>query len=176
MTEDTIGFEVTEEIAVGDLTAVQEERLPVCQNLKVRIAKAGVKASKNGDLKTLKLDLVIVDGIPAVDPDTGETKMRYANKHVFPSFNDLLVWANPETKTSNWYTSKQYLLPFKQFLVAMGVDFKDVKINDAFLESLVGREVLVSIKHEQETVQNEAGEYVPTGGVRERVVNFRKAA
>lgn len=168
MSNENVGFEVTDEVQVGDLSAVQTQILPVAQNVKVRVVKASVDSSKDKALKTLKVELKIVDGIPVGD------EMKYINKSIFPGFMDLCVWADPAIKTSAWYQSKQHLLGFKTFCQALDIDVKDVKINDEFLSSLIGLELTVNIGHEEETVVGEDGKRVKTGTLRERIRGFRK--
>jgi len=175
MSDEQVGFDVINEVSVGDLTEVRQEMLPVAQNVKVRIDKASVETSKDKDLKSLKLELAIVDGIMVGD------EMKFANKKVFPGFMDLCVWANPATKNSNWYKTKQHLLGFKQFCQALELDLKDVKINDEFCASLLGRELLINIIHEEETVadpndldQNGKPKRKKTGVLRERIKSFKK--
>ena len=176
MSEDQVGFEVTEEVVVGDLTAVQQAITPTAQNIRVKIAKASVDVSKDKDLKTLKLELRVVEGIPVLNSQTGEMELKFQNKPLFPGFMELCIWANSVTKNSQWYKNQQHLLGFKQFCQALSIDLKDVKINDEFLASLVGRELLVSIRHEEETaVNSETGKREKTGSLRERIGQFKKA-
>lgn len=186
MSEENVPFEVTEQIEVGDLSDVKEQRqlTPVASKVKVRIAKASVQETKDKDIKSLKLELRIVDGIEAPVRDelgnpTGETKMAYQNKPLFTGIMDLVVWADVSVKgrsEKNWWKTKQYLVGFKGFLIAVGSDLKSVKVNDEFLSALIGAEVLVDIQHEEETAKDEHGETVKLGTYRERLKNFRKVA
>lgn len=170
-----VPFEVTDEVVVGDLTAVQQAITPVAQNVKVRIAKASVDTSKDKALKSLKVELRVVDGIPVLNHNTGETEMKFLNKPIFPGFMELCIWAD-SSKDSQWYKNQQHLLGFKQFLQALDLDIKGVKVNDEFLASLVGRELLISIRHEEETAVNpETGKREKTGTLRERIGQFKKA-
>lgn len=176
MTEETVPFDVHEEVVVGDLTEVRQEIMPIAQNVKVRIAKASIDQSQDKALKSLKLELKIVDGIPIQNAQTGEFEFRYQNKSLFPGFMDLCIWADPATKNSNWYKNKQHLLGFKQFCQALAIDLKDVKVNDEFCSELLGKELLVNITHEKETVVNpETGKREETGSLRERIRGFKRA-
>lgn len=175
MTETTaeVPFDVTDGIAVGDLNAVQSEIMPQAQNVKVRIAKAAIKTSKDGGLKSLNCEFKIVDGILIND------ELKYQNKSIFPAFMDLLVWANPETKTSTWYKNKQHLMGFKEFCKALDIDLSSVVVNDEFIANLIGRELTCNIVHEAETsnVQDpDTGkiERVKTGTMNVRLKAFRK--
>lgn len=171
-----VPFDVTDEVIVGDLTAVQQAITPVAQNVRVRIVKASLEPSKDKALKTIKTELKVVEGIPVLNQQTGETELKFQNKSLFPGFMELCVWANPAIKNSTWYKNQQHLLGFKQFCQALSLDIKAVKINDEFLGSLIGRELLVSIRHEQETAVNpETGKREATGTMRERIGSFKKA-
>ena len=175
MSDDQVGFDVVDEVVVGDLTDVKEQRqvLPVAQRVKVRIAKAGTQATKDKDIKSLKLDLRIVDGILV-----GE-ELKYANKPLFTGLMDLVYWGDLSVKgrsEKTWWTSKQYLIEFKKFCLATGFDIKDVRINDDFFQIITGKEVLVDIQHEEETaVDPTSGERVKLGTFKERLRNWRKA-
>lgn len=175
-----VPFDVTEEVSVGDLSDVKEQRsiMPVAKGVKVRIAKAGPLKSKDGDLMGIKAELRIVDGIelPVLDDignPTGETKMAYKNKPLFTGIMDLLYWANPETKNSNWYKTRQHLVNFTAFLKALGFELTNVKVNDGFFGLIKDQEVLVDILHEEESVLIE-GERKKTGTFKEKLKNWRK--
>lgn len=177
MGED-IPFDVVEEIVVGDLTDVKEQRsiVPPSQNVKVRIAKASMQENKSKDIKGLKLEVRIVDGIEVMDTESGVSELKYQNKPLFTNLMDLCFFADPSTRNSNWFTTKQHLVGFKKFCVALDVDVKAIKINDEFLQELNGREVLVDIRHEEESVlDSTSGKYVGMGTFRERLVNWKKA-
>lgn len=170
------GFDVTEEIVVGDLTAVQQAITPMAQNVRVKIAKASVDTSKDKALKSLKVELKVIEGIPVLNQETGETELKFQNKSLFPGFMELCIWADGTVKNSQWYKNQQHLLGFKQFCQALGLDIKAVKVNDEFLTGLIGRELLVSIRHENETAVNaETGKREATGTMRERIGQFKKA-
>lgn len=169
--EETIPFDVTEEVEVGDLTAVQEEILPKANGVKVQIVKASVKPSKDKLLKSLNVMVRFIEGIVS----NGELKYESGKKTGFTSFMDLVIWASPEkSENSDWYKNGQHLLGFKQFLQAIGEPVSPApKINDAWLESIKGRECLVNIVHEEESsVIN--GERVKTGAFSAKFKNWKK--
>lgn len=175
MSEDN-PIEVIDEVTVGDLTEVRQEIMPVAQNVKVRINTASVDVSKDKALKSLKVGLKIVDGIAIQNAQTGDLEFKYQNKSLFPGFMDLCIWADPAVKNSAWYKNKQHLMGFKQFCQALQIELKDVKVNDEFCSALIGRELLVNIKHEKETVLNqETGKREETGSLRERIGGFKRA-
>jgi len=170
-------LEVTEEVVLGDLTDVKEQKqiVPASSGVLMRIAKAGTMASKNGDIKSLKLELRIVDGISVIDQATGTEEVKYKNKPMFTSMMDLPYWCDTAVKTSKWWQTKQYLINFKKLCIALDIDIKAVTVNDSFLECLIDREVVVDIRHEENQVKSPEGEYVADGTFREKLVNFRKA-
>lgn len=173
--EDVVPFDITEETVVEDLDKVQQDILPVAQNILGLIRKASVAKNKDGDLKYLKLEIAIVEGIPVENQD-GETEYRYRNKVVFPGMMETCFSAsNSRKESSEWFKKNQHLLGFKSFCVAMGIDLKKVVINDDFLASLIDRNVLFSIKHEEDRIVNEKGEKVGTGIFRDRVYGFKAA-
>lgn len=171
MSEDMV-----EEVLVEDLSVVNEQRsvLPATPRVKVRIAKANTQANKDGDIKSLKLELRIVDGILNADGIA-----QYVNKPLFTGIMDLVYWGDLSVKgrsEKNWWKSKQYLIEFKKFCLAVGVDLKDIKVNEDFLVALVDREVQVDIQHEEESiVDSSTGERMKTGTFKERLRNWRKA-
>lgn len=173
--EDEVPFEVTEETVVEGLDKVQQDILPIAQNVLGLIRKASVAYNKDKNMKYIKLELAIANGIPTVNTD-GETEYRYRGKVVFPGMLETCFWADPNQKTSDFFKNKQHLLGFKSFCVAMGVkDLSTVKINDTFLTNLIDRHILFSIKHEEETQVGEDGKKVGTGIYRERVYGWKPA-
>src|SRR3990167_1845860 len=145
-------FEVTDEIETGDMSDVQEDLLPVSSKALFVIKKAGVdsiplsKTDSTPVLKKIKLQVKLVEGVEVA----GE--LKYKGKVAFIEF---LVWHSPEHKTKDWYTSRKYLLPYKQFLVGMKYDPKESpKINDQLLSEWVDREFRADIQ--QKPIQVEA--------------------
>jgi len=182
--EEAVGFEVTEEIQPEDMSSVVEQKslVPVTQRVKVRIAKAAVQVAKSTELKGLNIELRIVDGIEILDTVTGMTELKYVNKPMFTSLMDLCVWAaehkadpavNP--KSHNWYKTKQYMVEFKKFLIALGYDIKTPPlINDEWLASIIGQEVLVDVLQQQDTALDAAtGERKKLGTFSQRLKNWK---
>jgi len=168
---------VAEPQEVEDLTDVKEERRakPLCKGLKVRIFKASANKTKNGDLKYINLELQIVDGIEIINKETEEAELKYVNSKVFTRMMDTCYWANPETKTKQYFVHKQHLVGFKKLMSALELPLKGTVVNDEFIQSITGREILIDIIHEKETVLNEStGKYDETGNLRDRAVNFAK--
>lgn len=181
-----VPFDVTEEVVIEDLSAVKEQKslVPVTPKLRVKIAKASVQKSKGGDIKSLKLEVRIVDGIEVSDKETGAVEVKYKNKPMFTGMMDLVVWADLTVKNrgnSEWWKTRQYQVELRKFLSALGYDPKSPpKINDDFFAVIADQEVLVDVTHEEESIKrvNENighEEYVGTGVFRERLRNWSKA-
>lgn len=170
------GFDVTDEVIVQDLDEVKEQRhlTPATNDVKVKISKASIIENKAKDIKGLKLEVRIVDGIPVQNEDTGDMEIKYVNKPEFTSVMDLCFWANPETRNSKWFKNRQHLLQFSKFIKALGLDMKEVRVNDDFLESLIGQELLVNIIHEERTIKDEEGKRIGTGIFDSRLKEWKK--
>jgi len=132
-----------------------------------------VKDKLNDEVLLRKINPTLVIGPLGTD---GEG--RLANKHLFPS---ILAWHNPERYTSDWW-KKQARYPLKQFLSAVGVDpASPPKINDDFISSLKGKEIVGDIRVEdmqrratdEELESNPKKKWVPTGDKKNNVVNFK---
>ena len=197
MTDDMeleIDLAPTEEVLLEDLDKIQQTQLvlPAAQGVRVKIEKASVKKAlsdgskdapaegPNNPLgyKYLNLNLRMLDGIsvPVIGEDglpTGETEEKFKNKVLFPNKMDLIFTHNPEVKTSAWWKDRQYIFGFKQLCLALGMDLKQIRVNDDFLESLVGREILVDIVQEENNTKNEAGAWVGSGTFKNRIKNFK---
>lgn len=179
---DDVPFDVGGEDVVGDLTEVKEIRqiMPVCQNLKVRINKASVQQNKDKDIKSLKLDLRVVDGLEVTNPTTGETSLQYINKPIFTGIMDLVYSADTSVKgrsEKNWWKNKQHLVGLKKFLTALDIPINDFRVNDALFETLIGKELLIDLKHEEEiSIDSQTGDKVKLGTYREKIANWKRVA
>jgi hypothetical protein len=164
-TNDTLAVE---EVVVGDISTLKQERslIPPTKDVKFRIRSASVQANKDNSFRQIKLDLQIVDGI-----QVGE-QLKFKNSRVFCN---VTYYADPNKYTKEYFQKKQHLVQLKFLYGALGEDLLGVKINDAFLTSLNGRELLGSIKtiKSKDWVNNQ-GETVE-GEMRNDVVNFKKS-
>lgn len=98
---------------------------------------------------------------------------RYANKILFA---ELLVWADPDTYTSDWW-KKQARFPWKQFQLALGLDpSQPLRINDEFLTSLQGKEFIADVRKEEIREKGKDGKYSGTGNYKNSLQNFKKIA
>lgn len=175
-----VPFEVLDEVEIADLTDVKEERdlFPVTKDLRVRINKAGAQKNKDKDIYALKLDVRPTEGIQITDPASGETVAKYVNKPIFTSIMDLVYGADLTVKgraDNKWWKNQQHLVEFKNLCVALDIPLKGIKMNDEFLSSLVGREVLVSVKHEADSKKDEQGKKVLLGTFSQKLHSWKKA-
>lgn len=167
------GFQVTEEVEVGDLSAQQgNDVIDPAKKVRFEIRNATVRPYiKQGEVewrkKFLALDLVITEGV-----DEGG---KYRGKHMF---QDLLLVANtshyPELDTDNYRAKARF--DTKVFLKAMAFDpAAPPKINDDFLVGLRGREVYGDITRREIQSPPPEGQtkWVGTGEYKNEVKNFR---
>jgi hypothetical protein len=109
-----------------------------------------------------------------VGPEGIDGEGKYANKVLFP---ELILTFNkadfPDTYSKPWW-EKEARFPTRQFLKAIGEDISNVRINDEFLTSLIGREFVADIKR-SEIRQKVDGKYVGSGDYKNELTNFRSA-
>lgn len=175
MNDDQVPFEVVDGYEVQDLTDVKADRnlFPVTKDLLVRIDKAAVQTNKNKNIYALKLELRTVN-----ETQVSEDKVIKANYPLFNGLMDLVYGAKMDVDgraENKWWKNSQHLVEFKNLCKALDISLTGIKVNDEFLSSLLGREVLVSVVHEVEKVTNEAGEKVPTGEFNQKLKGWKKA-
>lgn len=174
--EDESGFDITDEVDVGDLSAqTGNDVIDPAKGVRFEIRKVTVRPYIKQDegiwrKKFLALDLVV--GADGVD---GEGK--YANKHFF---QDLLLVANtadfPELDTEHYRTKARF--DFKVFLKAMGYDpAKPPRVNDDLLIELTGKDVIADItrKQIQAPPAEVGGKWQSTGEFKNEIRNFKTA-
>ncbi len=168
-------------IDLGDMTGLKEIKdvLPAASGVRVRIDKASVKDNSfEGSIpskKYLNLQLRIVDGISFVDSE-GTAQTKYKNKVVFTNNKDLPVWVDlqHEFYQTDKFKKGAYLIPLRQFLIAVGVDPKAVKIDEGLLESLKGVELEVDIAQNQKKSKDSEGNWIATGEFENLFRNWKK--
>jgi len=168
-------------IELGDMTGLKEIKdvLPASSGVRVRIDKAGIKDNSfEGSVPTkkyLNLQLRIVDGISFVDSE-GTAQTKYKNKVFFTNNKDLPVWVDTEHEfyKGEKFVKGAYLIPLRQFLIAVGVDPKAVKIDEALLASLTGVELEVDIAQNQKKTQLD-GNWVASGVFENLCRNWKQA-
>lgn len=177
--EDGMGtpFDVTEEYSLGDLSAVKEDRLnvPAASGVLLRVQAASARVSKDGSIKSVTVQVNLVEGIDVADPASGTVTKKYANKAMFA---DLPYWADTTIRTTPKYAgaNKAFLVPLKQFLAALGYDLTNPpKLNDTFYGEVVGRELRADIRLSQVRAKNPVTQqWEPVlGEFRNEIRNFR---
>lgn len=174
---------VNQERILGDLTGLRETKdaLPQASGVRVKIEKATLRNnSYEGSTPTkeyLNLMLRLVEGINLTN-ENGEYQTKYTNKVIFSSNKDLVTWV--DTKHEFYQAAKwkkgSYLIPLRQFWLAVGKDSKNVVINDVELSTLEGIEVLVDIGQTNKRMKNpDTGEWETTGEVENVLRNWRQA-
>jgi hypothetical protein len=169
-------------IDLGDMTGLKEIKdvLPAASGVRVRIDKASIKDNSfEGSVPTkkyLNLQLRIVDGISFVDSE-GTAQTKYKNKVVFTNNKDLPVWVDTQHEfyQAEKFKKGAYLIPLRQFLIAVGVDPKAVKIDEALLASLKDVELEVDIAQNQKKSKDAEGNWIATGEFENLFRNWKKA-
>ena len=179
---DNVPFDVVDEYEVQDLTEVKADRnlFPATKDLKVRVNKVTTQSNDDKDILSLNVELRAVDGIQGADG-----VMTRIEAPIFTGFMDLVYGADLDVKgraDNKWWKNNQHLVEFKNFLTATGHPLSGIKVNDEFLSNLIGMEVLVSVIHEAETVNDPSGklkangkpEKVKTGEFQQKLKNWKK--
>ena len=126
------GFEVVDEIEVGDLSDVKEERnlLPPVKGVKLRIRKVTNQVNPAGTYRQLNMSLALEDGF-----DVNGT-IKYKGMVVWAR---ITYFADPSAYNSDYFKKQQHLVELKKLALTLGIDIKSIKINDAFFESLTNK-------------------------------------
>jgi hypothetical protein len=85
------------------------------------------------------------------------------------------VDTNHEFYQTDKFKKGAYLIPLRQFLIAVGVDPKAVKIDEALLASLKDVELEVDIAQNQKKSKTPEGEWIATGEFENLFRNWKKA-
>ena len=141
------GFNVTDEVDIGSLDDVQEQRqlIEPCKSVKFKVKNASDKSNDDKTYRQVNLECQIVDGID------GEGK--YKNKVVFHRF---CYYADPEQYTKDWFKTKQHLVEFKKLYqgvtkrngekIAPIFSVNDAtKVNDTLFQETIGQMFVADI-------------------------------
>lgn len=180
---DNVPFDVVNEYEVADLTDVKADKnlFPATKDLKVRINKVATQTNDAKNIYSLSVELRVVDGIPGEDGNISRIEAP-----IFTGFMDLVYGAKLDVgdrATNKWWKNSQHLVEFKNFLTALGKPLSGIKVNDQFTSEILGQEVLVTVVHEAETVNDPSGklkangkpEKVKTGEFQQKLKNWKKA-
>jgi len=180
-----VPFEVMESERLPDVSDVREERgvVPPAKAVLVRIESATTRKSLEQNkqpeseenpvlLKKIALGVRLVEGIEVPDGEGG-IKVAYKNK---PMFQDVVYWAHPEHKKSDYYLKRQHLVGLRYLLTALGIDLKaPPAISDEWLANLKGQELRVDITQRKVQARDEEGNWVDTGDLSNELRNWRAA-
>lgn len=174
------GFQVTDQIDVPDLSEIKEQRtlIPATKDVLFRINSGAVIATNNKDIKSLDLELEIVDGISVLNKETGEQEVKFIGRKMRTGHMTLCVWADKTVgarPSSDWWKNDQHMVGFKQFVMALGLPLAGIKVTDEWIGDLAGKEVKASIVHEEDTVKDADGNKQKTGTFREKLKFWKKA-
>lgn len=134
-----VPFDVNEPSSIGDLTDVKDSRavLPATSNVKVRISKAEIKATKDGSVEKIGILWEVVDGVPIGD------EMKFKGFKFFQSGeytkDSIFSKIDYDVKTSDWWGDRKRFVNLKNLLLACSLPVNDVVVNDELLRSLEGK-------------------------------------
>lgn len=159
-------FDVTEELVVGDLSDVKEEKdlVPPTQDVDFIIRKASVKANEDNTFRQIGLQLSIERGITVGD------EIKFKNKILFA---DICYYADANKYTKDYFKKRQHLVALKQLCSALGEDLTSVRITDGFLSSLSGKRVRANIVQRMNKYTSRDGTLVQN--MINEVKNFKRA-
>lgn len=193
---DDVPFEVLDNVEIGDLTEVKEQRfvLPAASGVKMTVDSVKFAKSKDESRVEALVQFRLIDGLPEKDVESGEETMKYAGSRV-PQF-PVRLWINvtqekldevannPEKKekAKKWWATRQWAVQWKYLLVACGVDpsleefrGEDGKVkSDELIAELVGKEIRGNILQAAEQAKVD-GDWKDTGTFRNDVRNFKQA-
>lgn len=165
--EQTEGFEVIDEVDVGTLDDVKEERtlLPPTKGVKLQIAKASPVANKEATYRQINLQLRLVDGITVAE---GE-EPKYKGMSVFTR---VCYYADPTVYTKDFFKKRQHLVQLKYLKGACTLTDPN-KVNDAFLKELTDQIVLADITQQKARPYTDAQGVEQPGEPSNEARNFR---
>lgn len=170
---DEVGFQVQEEVEVGDLSEQQGGVLEAASRVGFVIRKATVRTQEDKDSKVWSVKRLAVEA--AIGPLGVDGEGKYAGKVLFPEF--ILTFNKtdfPEKFNKPWW-EKEARFPLKQFLKALGRDVTSVRVNDEFLLSLQNEEFIADIKRKEIQTKGDDDKYHGSGDFKNELANFRAA-
>ena len=160
------GFEVLDEVEIGTLDDVKEQRtvLPPTKGVKLLITKAEPRGSKDGAYRSINLACKLVDGI-------GE-EGKYKNMVVFSS---VCYYADPDQYNKDFFKNKQHLVQLK-YLKGAVILTDPTKVNDQFVSELANQYVVGDIVQTKPRTYTAADGTEVTTDIGNEVRNFKKIA
>lgn len=167
------GFQVQEEVSVGDLSDQQGGVMEAVAKVPFTIRKASVRTQEDKDTKTWTVKRLSVEA--AIGPLGVDGEGKFANKVLFPEFVLTMNTTDfPEKFSSSWW-QKEARFPLKQFLKALNRDITQVRVNDEFLIGLQNEEFVADIKRVEIKAKGDDGKYHGSGDFKNELANYRSA-
>lgn len=172
-TSDT-GFQVQEEVSVGDLSDQQGGVMEAASRVPFVIRKASVRTQEDKDSKVWTVKRLSVEA--AIGPLGVDGEGKFANKVLFPEFVLTMNTTDfPEKFSSSWW-QKEARYPLKQFLKALNREITSVRVNDEFLIGLQNEEFIADIKRVEIKTKGDDGKYHGSGDFKNELANYRAAS
>lgn len=168
------GFQVTDEVEVGDLSEQQGGVMEAVSRVPFTIRKATVRTQEDKESKIWTVKRLSVEA--AIGPLGVDGEGKFANKVLFPEFVLTFNSADfPEQFNKPWW-QKEARYPLKQFLKALNRDITQVRVNDDFLLGLQNEEFVADIKRVEIKTKGDDGKYHGSGDFKNELANYRAAA
>lgn len=168
------GFQVTEQVEVGDLSEQQGGVMEAVSRVPFTIRKASVRIQEDKETKLWTVKRLSVEA--AIGPLGVDGEGKFANKVLFPEFVLTMNTADfPDKFSSSWW-QKEARYPLKQFLKALNRDITSVRVNDEFLLGLQNEEFIADIKRVEIKTKGDDGKYHGSGDFKNELANYRAAS
>lgn len=170
---DDAGFQVQEEVSVGDLSDQQGGVMEAVSKVPFVIRKASVRTQEDKESSKWTVKRLSVE--VAIGPLGVDGEGKFANKVLFPEFVLTMNTADfPDKFSSSWW-QKEARFPLKQFLKALNRDITQVRVNDEFLIGLQNEEFVADIKRVEIKTKGDDGKYHGSGDFKNELANYRAA-
>lgn len=167
------GFQVQEEVSVGDLSDQQGGVMEAVSRVPFVIRKASVRTQEDKESSKWTVKRLSVEA--AIGPLGVDGEGKFANKVLFPEFVLTMNTVDfPEKFSSSWW-QKEARYPLKQFLKALNRDITSVRVNDEFLIGLQNEEFIADIKRVEIKTKGDDGKYHGSGDFKNELANYRAA-
>lgn len=182
-------FDINDTVEIENIDEVKQTKnvIPASSNVLLVISKVTGDTSKDKESKTLNFTFKLVNGIETADG----IKYKGSIATSFPQ--RVTYWVAPDKvqskinaagkeTTKNWWKNKQYLVEFKQILIACGIDPKleEFKVEgrlqvDSLISAIKDQQLIANItQKEEQAFDKSTGEYKGLGTFQNEVKNFRK--
>lgn len=171
---DDPGFQVTDEVEVGDLSEQQGGVLEAASKVGFTIRKASVRTQEDKETKLWSVKRLAIEA--AIGPLGVDGEGKYAGKVMFPEFILTFNKTDFPDKFSKPWWEKEARFPLKQFLKALNRDITSVRVNDEFLLGLQNEEFTADIKRKEIQTKGDDEKWHGSGDFRNELANYRAAS